>query len=264
MITGPLLVTLGPGSDGGLAVVAAGTAVLSLLVLARLAGLVGLLARDVAQRRALEAQLSYQAFHDPLTGLSNRRRFVEPAETALAARGRDRLGRGAVPRPRRLQDRQRQPRPRRRRRAPDRGRGRASASACGRRMSPAGSAATSSASCSSDLPTSAYAVAVSERLLARLVEPDRGRAGVSIEVGASIGIAIVAAGWGPSTSCWATPTSRCTRPRPGARAGTRCSTRPLRRGRPAAADPAPAGNVARSPSDRPRSIGTVRLEPGAG
>ena len=88
MVTGPVLVTLGPGADGGLAVVAAGTALLSLLVLARLYGLVGILARDVAKRRALEAQLSYQAFHDPLTGLANRRRFVDHAETALAARER--------------------------------------------------------------------------------------------------------------------------------------------------------------------------------
>jgi diguanylate cyclase (GGDEF)-like protein len=38
----------------------------------------------VAQRRALEAKLSYQAFHDPLTGLTNRRRFVQQAEEALA------------------------------------------------------------------------------------------------------------------------------------------------------------------------------------
>ena len=40
MVTGPLLVTVGPDADGGLAVVAAGTALLSLLVLARLYGLV--------------------------------------------------------------------------------------------------------------------------------------------------------------------------------------------------------------------------------
>jgi diguanylate cyclase (GGDEF)-like protein len=71
-----------------LAVIAAGTALLSLLVLARLVGLVGLLSRDVAQRRALEAQLSYQAFHDPLTGLTNRRRFMESTATALAERSR--------------------------------------------------------------------------------------------------------------------------------------------------------------------------------
>ena len=89
MVTGPVLVTLGPGADGGLAVVAAGTALLSLLVLARLSGLVGILARDVGEAPdALEDQLSYQAFHDPLTGLVNRRRFVEQAETALAARER--------------------------------------------------------------------------------------------------------------------------------------------------------------------------------
>jgi diguanylate cyclase (GGDEF)-like protein len=88
MVTGPLLVTLGPDAQTGLVVTAIGTALLSLLVLARLAGLVGLLERDVAQRRALEAKLSYQAFHDPLTGLTNRRRFVQQAEEALARRHR--------------------------------------------------------------------------------------------------------------------------------------------------------------------------------
>jgi diguanylate cyclase (GGDEF)-like protein len=88
MVTGPVLVTLGPGAEGGLAVVAIGTALLSLLVLTRLYGLVGILARDVAKRKTLEDQLSYQAFHDPLTGLVNRRRFVERAETALAGRQR--------------------------------------------------------------------------------------------------------------------------------------------------------------------------------
>jgi len=88
MVTGPLLVTLGPDSAAGLTVVAAATALLSLLVLARLAGLVGLLERDVDQRRKLEAQLSFQAFHDPLTGLVNRRRFVEQAEAALKTRAR--------------------------------------------------------------------------------------------------------------------------------------------------------------------------------
>ena len=42
MVTGPILVTLGPEGDGNLVVVAVGTAILSLLVLMRLAGLVGL------------------------------------------------------------------------------------------------------------------------------------------------------------------------------------------------------------------------------
>ncbi|HEY7702486.1 MAG TPA: GGDEF domain-containing protein [Candidatus Limnocylindrales bacterium] len=86
MVTGPLLVTFGPEGDGNLLVVAAGTAVLSLLVLMRLAGLVGLLERDVAARRVLEARLTYQAYHDPLTELANRRRFVEATTTALASR----------------------------------------------------------------------------------------------------------------------------------------------------------------------------------
>jgi diguanylate cyclase (GGDEF)-like protein len=88
MLTGPALLALGPDAGTGLIVVAAGSALLSLLVLARLVGLVGLLARDVAQRRALEAQLSFQAFHDPLTGLTNRRRFMEATATALAERSK--------------------------------------------------------------------------------------------------------------------------------------------------------------------------------
>ena len=194
MITGPLLVTLGPGTDGGLAVVAAGTAVLSLLVLARLAGLVGMLARDVAQRRALEAQLSYQAFHDPLTGLSNRRRFVEAAEKALEAK----VGTGSVAALfldlddfKTVND--------------------SLGHAAGDSMLIAVAARLRSDLRASDvagrlggdefgvlltdLPDEAYAVAVAERLLARLVEPIEV-AGVSIEVGASIGIAIVAAGVG--------------------------------------------------------------------
>jgi diguanylate cyclase (GGDEF)-like protein len=86
MVTGPILVTLGPEGDGNLGVVAAGTALLSLLVLMRLAGLVGLLERDVAARRVLEARLTYQAYHDPLTGLANRRQFVDTTTTALAKR----------------------------------------------------------------------------------------------------------------------------------------------------------------------------------
>ncbi len=88
MVTGPILLTVGPSASDGLVVIAIGTALLSLLVLARLYGLVGLLAADVAKRKSLEDQLSYQAFHDPLTGLANRRRFVEQSEVALAARQR--------------------------------------------------------------------------------------------------------------------------------------------------------------------------------
>jgi diguanylate cyclase (GGDEF)-like protein len=86
MLTGPALLALGPDDAGQLPVVAAATALLSLLVLARLVSLVRLLAHDVSQRRALEAQLSFQAFHDPLTGLTNRRRFIEATQTALINR----------------------------------------------------------------------------------------------------------------------------------------------------------------------------------
>ncbi len=90
MLTGPGLMTVGRSdSDLGMWVVAGGSALLSLLVLARLAGLVGVLAHDVEQRRALEEQLSSQALHDPLTALANRRLFVDRAAAALRASGAD-------------------------------------------------------------------------------------------------------------------------------------------------------------------------------
>ena len=188
MITGPVLVAMGPDADGGLVVVAAGTALLSLLVLARLAGLVGSLARDVAHRRALEAQLTFQAFHDPLTGLTNRRRFVEAAETALASRAgtgtvaalfldlddfktvNDSLGHAA---------------------------GDALLVAVAERIRGDLRATDVAARLGGDefgillteIPNVAYAMAVSERLLARLVEPIEV-VGVTVEVGASVGIAV--------------------------------------------------------------------------
>jgi diguanylate cyclase (GGDEF)-like protein len=42
-----------------------------------------LVSREAAARRRLEAQLSYQSDHDPLTGLLNRRRFAEELERVL-------------------------------------------------------------------------------------------------------------------------------------------------------------------------------------
>ena len=57
---------------------------------ARAAGFVGT-AEDVTVRRAWEEQMSYQAFHDPLTGLVNRRRLVSVLSDLLASRrGSDR------------------------------------------------------------------------------------------------------------------------------------------------------------------------------
>ena len=118
MVTGPILVTVGPNADGTLAVIAAGTAILSLLVLARLAGLVGTLARDVAKRRALEAQLSFgdsttrsRASQSPPFRPGQARRVGARGAYSAGFRGRP------VPRSRRLQERQRQPRPCRRRHA---------------------------------------------------------------------------------------------------------------------------------------------------
>ena len=87
MLIGPVLLTVQQaGAESIVIVVAAATAVVSILVLTRLAGMVGQLARDIERRTVLEAQLSYQAFHDPLTGLANRRRFMDAVGDAIATR----------------------------------------------------------------------------------------------------------------------------------------------------------------------------------
>ena len=88
MLTGPVLLAFGrPDPDLGVIVIAGGTAILSLLVLIRLAGLVRLLSADIAKRRVLEEELSFQATHDPLTHLTNRRLFVQRVDQALDAGG---------------------------------------------------------------------------------------------------------------------------------------------------------------------------------
>ncbi len=49
------------------------------------AGLIAML-QDITERRALEAQLTWQAFHDPLTNLANRSLFRERVDRALSQR----------------------------------------------------------------------------------------------------------------------------------------------------------------------------------
>ncbi|HUH06174.1 MAG TPA: sensor domain-containing diguanylate cyclase [Egibacteraceae bacterium] len=46
-------------------------------------GMIVLNVRDIGERKALEAQLAHQAFHDPLTNLANRALFAEHVQQAL-------------------------------------------------------------------------------------------------------------------------------------------------------------------------------------
>ncbi|PYX51398.1 MAG: GGDEF domain-containing protein [Acidobacteria bacterium] len=45
--------------------------------------------RDITERKRAEAQLEHNLFHDPLTGLANRRQFLDHLETAFARAHRD-------------------------------------------------------------------------------------------------------------------------------------------------------------------------------
>ena len=73
------------GDNLDLAVTAAGGVLLFLLVLARMAGLVRTLDRTLASRQALERELEHLVHHDPLTGLANRRLFNDRLAGAIAA-----------------------------------------------------------------------------------------------------------------------------------------------------------------------------------
>jgi diguanylate cyclase len=66
--------------------IAAGSIVLFLLVMARLAGVVSDLRSTLRQRERLEEELERRALHDPLTGLANRTLLSNRLEHALAQR----------------------------------------------------------------------------------------------------------------------------------------------------------------------------------
>ncbi len=46
---------------------------------------------DISERKALEEQLAHQAFHDSLTGLPNRKRFLDRVQEALEGSGREKV-----------------------------------------------------------------------------------------------------------------------------------------------------------------------------
>ena len=67
------------------AVVAPASVILFVLVMSRLVTVVRDLRATLGQREALESQFTFQALHDPLTGLANRRLFTERLASAIAA-----------------------------------------------------------------------------------------------------------------------------------------------------------------------------------
>ena len=67
-------------------IIAGGSVVLFLLVIFRLAGVVGDLRSTVTQQQRLETELERRALHDPLTGLANRVLFADRLAKALSKR----------------------------------------------------------------------------------------------------------------------------------------------------------------------------------
>jgi len=52
--------------------------------------------RDISERKAFEAQLAHQAFHDPVTNLANRALFLEQARRAIGRAVREERGLGVI------------------------------------------------------------------------------------------------------------------------------------------------------------------------
>ncbi len=144
---------------------------------------------DITETIRAEARIEHMARHDALTDLPNRVLFREQMEQALVAGGARRDGRGAVPRPRPLQERQRHARPSRRRRAAQGAWPSGCAPACARPTRSPASAATSSRSCrpaSTSRKAAAIAGAAPDRRRLRALRDRRPQ----VVVGASVGIAI--------------------------------------------------------------------------
>ena len=74
------------GEPIDVAVVAPASVILFVLVITRLVTVLRDLRATLGQREALQLQLTFQALHDPLTGLANRRLFTERLTEAIAAR----------------------------------------------------------------------------------------------------------------------------------------------------------------------------------
>jgi diguanylate cyclase len=81
-----LVIEWATGTPIDVPVIAGGSVILFLLVIARLGGVVSDLRSTLNQRQRLEAELERRALHDPLTGLANRVLFADRLDRALAQR----------------------------------------------------------------------------------------------------------------------------------------------------------------------------------
>ena len=171
------------------------------------------LEQDFGRLELLQGQLEHMAFHDPLTELANRARFTE--QVAPLARPRRRAGRRAVHRPRRLQGRQRHARPQGRRRAAQAVAGRLR-DACGRSDTPARLGGDEFAVLLEDARARwTWSSRSRERVLDSLDDPFAVAEAELAVAGVDRRGHEPRAACAPPRTSSATPTWRCTAPRPG-------------------------------------------------
>ena len=172
------------------------------------------------RRASLEDELRHQAFHDSLTGLANRALFIDRLEHALSRQPRlpARAG-GAVRRPRRLQDRQRQPGPRGGRRAARRGRRRGCRRRSARRHDRPDGRRRVRGPGRGPGRRATSPIEVARRAARRARAAVRPGGQRALRPGERRHRGVRGRATSPPTSCSATRTSRCTRPRPTARTG---------------------------------------------
>ena len=185
------------------------------------------ISRDISERKQAEEQLQHRAFYDPLTDLPNRALFLDRLQhlfQRVAPGAGQPAVRRAVPGPRSLQGDQRQLRPPGRRRAA----GATSRAGWSRCLRPGDTLARLGGDeftvLLDDVRSEADATGVAERIHAELARPSRGARARGLHQRQRRHRPLAAWATTAPRTCCATPTRRCTGPRP--RAGPPPGLRP--------------------------------------